>query len=94
MNDPATMLQQGRIIALVGMYWMLAATAPFMLFGVVDRPDSVISVLFLVITGYFMYTGYRAWKLRCTARFVLRIVVPAALFLLASLCAGVVARWS
>lgn len=90
MSNAADGLQQARIIVLVGMYWTLAILAPFMLFGLVYRPEPSVTFLFLIIAAYFIYTGYRAWKLRWKARFVLRIVVPVALFLVASVCAEII----
>lgn len=93
MTDTARVLQQTRIGALVGVYWMVAVIAPFMMLGAVRKPDRATTILFLAISAYFIYTGYRAWKLHWKSRFMLRIVVPALLFLVALVCAGVFA-WS
>jgi hypothetical protein len=90
MADPADMLQNFRVAALVGVYWLLAAAAPFMLSGLVHKPDAWTTVLFVAIAGYFGYTGLRAWERGWKSRFILRIVVPAALCFSAWVVVGVI----
>lgn len=76
--------------ALVFSYWLAAFSLPFM---VVD-PDVKLGAwgwcFVAAVIGYGVYTGLRAFGRGLKARFILRIVIPAALFVTASTIVAVI----
>ena len=73
----------------VSTYWLIAAATPVMIVGAFRAPDIGPATLFAAIAAYCTYTGIRAWRRGWRSRFILRIVVPAALFVLSWAVVGV-----
>jgi hypothetical protein len=63
------------------MYWVLVFSTPFLITSQQARSSASLWFWCVVGTtiGYFTYTGFRARRRGWKARFILRIVVPAAL---------------
>lgn len=79
--------------AILFQYWVFVFAMPFLILSQDTRSGAPLwfwGVLCVAI-GYFSYTGYKAWRRRWKARFVLRIVIPAALFITASVLVGLLA---
>jgi hypothetical protein len=76
----------------LAVYWGVAAMAPFLMTDRAVKTDAWIWGVVAVFAGYFVYTGYCASKQGWKSRFVLRIVIPAALFVSAWIVVGV-ATW-
>ena len=76
------------------LYWVLVFSVPFFVSDSRIRSDTPLSFWcgVCVVIGYFIYTGIRAWKRGWKARFVLRIVVPAALLGIACAMVGLNSR--
>ena len=77
------------MFGVVAIHWMLAVAIPAFIFGNIQPPpqdDWDVVLLFAAIVGYCTYTGYRAWKRGWRSRFILRAVVPGALFVLSFAC--------
>ena len=76
----------------IAVYWGLAFLIPFLITDRSIRPDAWAVGLIALFLGYLAYTGYRAWRQGWKARFVLRIVVPLALFVASWMVIGL-ASW-
>jgi hypothetical protein len=63
------------------LYWTFVFSMPLLIADQKFRSSAPLEFwgVLCVAIGYFSYTGIRAWRRRWKARFVLRIVVPAAL---------------
>jgi hypothetical protein len=76
------------------LYWGFVFMLPFMILAQImsKEPTSGIPLpVWCVLSasiGYFSYTGVRAWRRKWKARFILRIVVPAALLFSACVLIG------
>jgi hypothetical protein len=83
--------QQIAMVGVVAMQWCVVATAPFLALGKLgtfSRFEGWALTLMAAVVGYCFYTGYRAWRRGWKARFVLRLVVPASLFVLSCIAAA------
>jgi hypothetical protein len=69
----------------LGVYWLVVFAVPFMIADARIKLGGLGWCLIAVLVGYFGYTGMRALKPGSKTRFVLRIVIPAALFAAASI---------
>jgi hypothetical protein len=74
---------------LVSVYWGIMFAVPFLIADPELRPDALSWCLFGGLVGYCGYTGLVAFSRGDITRFVLRIVVPAALFVAAWIVIGV-----
>ncbi|MET0499068.1 MAG: hypothetical protein ABW106_12465 [Steroidobacteraceae bacterium] len=70
--------------AIICVYWIMAFAIPFMIVDPEVRPGPWGWCLFAALIGYGGYSGFRAYRRGWKARFILRIVIPAALFVTAS----------
>ena len=63
------------------LYWAFVFSMPLLISSQEFRSTDALGFggVLCAAIGYFSYTGIRAWRRRWKARFVLRIVVPAAL---------------
>lgn len=68
--------------ALVGLYWIVVFAIPFIVTDPGVKPGALGWCFLLTLIGYGGYSGIRAFKRGRKAAFILRIVVPAALFVL------------
>jgi hypothetical protein len=68
------------------LYWALVFSMPLLIASPEFRSSDTVGFWagFCVAIGYFTFTGIRAWRRRWQARFVLRIVVPAALLVIST----------
>lgn len=80
--------------AFIFLYWALVFSIPFMIDNSEFRSTAPFWFWCVLCSGigYFSYTGFRAWRRGWRARFIMRIVVPAALLMSACTIVGV-AKW-
>jgi hypothetical protein len=78
-------------VTVVTTTWLVAAMTPLILLSVLPLPDGAALVVPVLFVAYCYYTGYRAWRRNWRSRFVLRVVVPSALFSVVFVAAGVLA---
>lgn len=78
---------------LLFMYWVSVFFMPFAISDPKIRPNAPLWFWcgLGVAIAYFSYTGVRAWRRGWKARFILRIVVPAALLVSATIVIGLLA---
>jgi hypothetical protein len=71
-------------------YWVLVFSVPFFVSDRQTRSDTPLWFWcgLCAVIGYFSYTGIRAWKRGWKARFILRIIVPAALLGIGCIAVG------
>ena len=74
-------------------YWVVVFATPFFVIDPDIRAEAPVEFWCAIAAaiGYFSYTGVRAWRRGWKARFILRIVVPAALLMTACLFIGAIA---
>jgi hypothetical protein len=72
------------------LYWAFVFSMPLLIASQEFRSSDALGfwAVLCVAIGYFSFTGIRAWRRRWKARFVLRIVVPAALLVISSTLVG------
>lgn len=93
-TDPLRAEVKIGMFMVVAVYWMIVAAIPAVIFGHVRPPLQDVwemALVFGAIVGYCAYTGYRAWKRGWRSRFILRVVVPGALFVVSCACFGLLA---
>lgn len=93
-----TLRVQGKMgmFMVVAMYWIIVALIPAVILGYIRSPLQdvwQVALMCAAIVGYCAYTGYRAWKRGWRSRFILRVVVPGALFVISFACFGLLPWW-
>jgi hypothetical protein len=76
------------MIGAVSVQWFVAAGLPAFVVGYFRPPTGWEAALFVAIAAYCFWTGYRAWRRKWKARFVLRLVIPSGLFVLSTCVVG------
>jgi hypothetical protein len=77
------------MVAIVASQWIFLAAIPMVVVGHLPPPDRSSLVFAAVITTYCFFTGYRAWRRQWKSRFILRAVVPIAIFILSCIGVGI-----
>lgn len=80
------------VAVLLGVYWLVVFAIPFMIADASINPGTLGWCFFGALISYCAYTGLRALRRGSKARFILRIVVPAALFVTASMVVAVIGQ--
>lgn len=75
------------MIVVVMAQWFVSASAPAIVAGFLEVPRRWETVLLIACTAYCYWTGWRAMRRGWTARFVLRLAIPAGLFVMSALLA-------
>jgi hypothetical protein len=80
--DPSLLQQRTGMVGIVAIQWFAVAVVPFGVVLQIPPVDGWAIAMVATVVGYCFYTGYRAWNRGWKARFVLRLVIPACLFIL------------
>lgn len=90
-SDPRGAIASAAILFL---YWLSVFFLPFWIGDSHLRSTAPVWFWLVICAaiGYFTWTGVRAWRRGWKARFIMRIVIPAALLIIACTSFGVT-RW-
>jgi len=77
------------MVLVVAAQWFVVGAIPPVVAGYVPPPDRWGIVFAVAIAMYCFFTGYRAWKRQWKSRFMLRAVVPIAIFVLSCVAVGI-----
>ena len=83
------MRQKTAMIVVVMAQWFVSASVPAFVAGFLEAPRGWAAVMPIACTAYCFWTGWRAMRREWKARFVLRLAIPAGLFVISALLATV-----